>query len=83
MLFITFWSRNSRIFYEKVKFWAGKTTKIIKILDLLKMLTSAIFFVEFNFLIKKITQNVLPPKTPIKTKYKCKKREKVDFDNSM
>ena len=25
----------------------------------------------------------LPPKAPIKTKYKCQKTEKVELDNSM
>ena len=51
--FLEFWNvvhyitKNSRIVHEKVKFWAAKATKIIKILDLLKMLTSANFFVEF------------------------------------
>ena len=27
--------KNSQIFHEKVKFWAAKATKIIKILDLI------------------------------------------------
>ena len=42
------------------------------------------FFVEFQYFGKKVTQSMfLPPKTPIKTKYKCQKTEKVELDNSM
>ena len=41
-------------------------------------------FVEFQCFDKKITQSMfLLPKTPIKTKYKCQKTEKVELDNSM
>ena len=48
------------------------------------MLTSANSFVEFQCFDKKITQSMfLPLKTPIKTKYKCQKTEKVELDNSM
>ena len=48
------------------------------------MLTSAKKFVEFQCFDKKITQSMfLSPKTPIKTKYKCQKTEKVELDNSM
>ena len=53
MLFITYYSRNSRIFHEKVKFWAAKATEIIKISIFSKLLTSAKFFAEFNVLITK------------------------------
>ena len=44
MLFITFSSKNSRIFHEKVKFWAAKATKIIEILDLFKNAHISKFF---------------------------------------
>ena len=68
--------KNSRIFHEKVKFWAAKVTKIIKMLDLLKMLTSAKYFVEFQCFDKKIKQSMFSlSKTPIKTKYKCQNRK--------
>ena len=68
-------------FHEKVKFWTAKVTKIIKILDFSKMLTSAKYFVEFQCFDKKIAQSMFSlPKTPIKTKYKCQKTEKVELD---
>ena len=35
MLFITYSLENSQIFHEIVKFWAAKTTKMIRILNLL------------------------------------------------
>ena len=77
-------NRNSRIFREKVKFWAAKATKIIKILDLFKNADISKIFAEFQCFDKKITQSMfLPQKTPIKTKYKCQKTEKVELDNSM
>ena len=48
------------------------------------MLTSAKYFVEFQCFDKQIFQSMSSlPKTPIKTKYKCQKTEKVEFDNSM
>ena len=76
--------KNRGIFHQKVNFWAAKTTKIIKILDLFKMLTLAKNFVEFQCFDKEITQSMfLPPKTLIKIKYKCQKAEKVELDNSV
>ena len=48
------------------------------------MVTSANFFVEFQCFDKKVTQSMfLPPKTPINTKYKYQKTQKVELDNSM
>ena len=48
------------------------------------MLTSAKFFAELQCLDKMLSQSMfLPPKTPIKIKYKCQKTEKVELDNSM
>ena len=40
------------MFREKVKFWAAKATKIIKILDLFKNADISKIFVDFNVLIK-------------------------------
>ena len=75
---------NNRIFYEKVKFWAAKATKIIKILDLFKNADISKIFAEFRCFDKKITESMfLPLKTPIKTKYKCQKTEKVDLDSTI
>ena len=46
-----------------------------------KLLTSAKYFVEFQCFDKKIAQSMFSlPKTPIKTKYKCQKTEKVELD---
>ena len=68
----------------KVKFWAAKTTKIIKILDLLRMLTSTKHFVEFQCFDKKMTQSMFyPQKHQSKVNINVRKQKKVELDNSM
>ena len=62
MLFITFYSENSQISHETVKYWAAKTTKIIKILDIFRNADVAKFFVKFQCFHKKINKSMfLPP----------------------
>ena len=82
--FLHFNRKIAECFIKKVKFWAAKTIKIIKILDIFKNADISINFFELQCFDKKITQSMfLTGKTPIKTKYKCQKTEKVALDNSM
>ena len=77
-------NKNSRLFHEKVKFWAAKSLKLSKAEIFSKVLTSAKYFVEFQCFDIKITQSIFSPQTiPIITKYKFQKTEKVELDNSM
>ena len=64
----------------KIKFWAEKATKIIKISDLFENADVIKIFIKFQCFHKKITKSVFfHQKTLINTKYKCQKKEKSNI----
>ena len=84
MLFITFLKKIAESFMKRLNSGLQKSLKLSKFRIFSKMLTSAKYFVEFQCFDKKITQSMFSlPKTPMKTKYKCQKTEKVELDNSV
>ena len=84
MLSLHFNGKIAESFMKRSNSGLQKPLKLSKFWIFSEMLTSAKCFVEFQYFDKKITQRMfLPPKTPIKTKYKCQKTEKVELDCSM
>ena len=76
--------KMAKSFMKRSDSWLQKPLKLSKFWVFPKMLTSVKYFAEFQCFDKKITKSMfLPPKKPIKTKYKCQKTEKVELDSSM
>ena len=84
MLFIKFYSENSQISEETVKFWVAKATKTIKILNLFRNADISNFFVKFQLFHKKYNQKYVPPKKKTLTlNVNVRRKEKVELENFM